>query len=1040
MSLTRGAVGRPVLTSILFLTVIALGVISYTRLSIDLMPEISFPTISVVTSYGEVGPLEMEEQVTRPLEESLAAVQGVEEITSTSSEGRSQVRVSFAWGTNLDEATNDIRDRVDRVMSRLPDDIERPQIRKFDVTAFPIVVMGISSAMNPLDLRRFAEDQVKYRLERIPGVAAADIRGGLTREIHVDLSAARLKALGLSPAQVVDALAEENRNMPAGTYDRGNLEILVRTEGEYRSLDEIRETVVASPGGTPVRVGDLARVVDSWEEVTRIDRIDGKPGLRIAINKQSGANTVGVAEAVRAEVELINRDFPQARITLLVDNSVYIRRSIASIGDALLIGGLLAVLILFFFLRSITSTLIISTAIPVSVVATFGLMHLGGLTLNIITFGGLALGIGMLVDNAIVVLENVYRHRESGADPLEAVLVGSGEVGAAIMASTLTTVVVFLPVVFMRGVSGVLYQQMALVVTFSLLCSLVVALTLVPVLSARFLRHHRPGGSDRTSLLGRIYAGSEGLLCRLEDGYGALLARALRRRTLVIAAAAVLLALSVFLVRRIGVELMPSADEGEVQVNLEMAVGTRLELSEAAVKQVEEIVRREVSEAVTVVSEVGGGGFGGGAGHTSQVRVMLTPKKERRRSSQQVADDLRKKIGSLPGVTTRVRAGQGLFLLRVGSGQADSVSVEVRGYDLAAARGLARKVEEAVRRVAGITDTRISRGEGSPEQVIRVDRARAADLGLSVSRIGGVLETAVGGTGAGAYREGGREHPIRVRLAEEDRGDLADLLDLTVVNDRGRAIPLANVVETRPREGPVRIERKDQERIITISANFTGRDLGSVIADIRRELASVTVPRDFAVLFGGDWEEQQKAFRELMIGFILAVFLVYMVMAGQFESYRDPFIILFSIPMALIGVTVTMILSKTIFSIQAFIGCIILAGIVVNNAIILVDYTNLLRRRDGLPLAEAIRLAGARRLRPILMTTLTTVLGLLPLSLGLGEGGEAQAPMARVVIGGLSSATLVTLFLIPVVYSLFEGFGRKAPGESTPVPVPPEAP
>ncbi|UCE04450.1 MAG: efflux RND transporter permease subunit, partial [bacterium] len=406
--------------------------------------------------------------------------------------------------------------------------------------------------------------------------------------------------------------------------------------------------------------------------------------------------------------------------------------------------------------------------------------------------------------------------------------------------------------------------------------------------------------------------------------------------------------------------------------------------------------------------------------HTAEVRVSLVPQKDRKRSSEEIANDLRRKLAGLPGLTVRTRAGQGLFILRMGSSQGDNINVEIRGYDLKIANELARRVDQVVQKVPGITDTRISREEGSPEQIIRIDRQKAADLGLSVNRIGTTLETAIGGTQASYYREGGKEYRILVRLSEEDRKNLADLLDLTVVNNRGEPVILRNVVDAVPLEGPVRIERKDQERIITIDANFTGRDMGSVISDIRKEFRTVPVPKDFAILFGGDYEEQQKAFRELILGFILAIFLVYMVMAGQFESWRDPFVVLFSIPMALIGITITMILTGTTFSIQAFIGCIMLAGIVVNNAILLVDYTNQLRRNEGMSLMEAITLSGSRRLRPILMTTLTTALALLPLSFGLGEGGETQAPLARVVIGGLLSSSLITLVLIPVVYSIFE--------------------
>jgi HAE1 family hydrophobic/amphiphilic exporter-1 len=777
--------------------------------------------------------------------------------------------------------------------------------------------------------------------------------------------------------------------------------------------------VVSTRQGTPIQIKDVADVTDSWEEIRQIVRIDGEPGVRISVSKQSGANTVSVAEDVNAEIDRINRDMPQIRILPLIDTSKYIRQSVNNVAMATMLGGLLAIVVLFLFLRNISSTAIIATAIPISVLATFGLMYFSGFTLNIITFGGLALGIGMLVDSAIVVLENIYRHREQGSSLKQSALDGTEEVSSAIVASVLTTIVVFVPVVFIRGMSGIMFRQMAYVVSFSLLCSLLVALTLIPMLSSKFMRLRPTGGSDR-SLLQRIYTSSEKNLKRVETQYCTMLRWALGHRRIIVSAAAGLFIISIILVRLIGVELMPSADEGEVRVDLEMAVGTRLEVIDKATLVVEDIVRREVPEMVSMLSRVGGGGWRSSGGHTAQVRITLVPRSERNRSSEEVANDLRRSLQGIPGLSVRTRAGQGLFLLRMGTSSTDNVSVEIRGYDLETAQLLAAEVDRVVQSVAGITDTRISREEGSPEQIIHIDRQRAADLGLTVSRIGEALETAIGGTQASYFRQHGKQYRIRVRLSEGDRRNLDDLLDLTVVNNRGEPVVLRNVVTTIPEEGPVRIERKDQERVITVNANFTGRDMGSVISDIRNGLKSVPVPKDFAIVFGGDYEEQQKAFRELLFGFLIAILLVYLVMAGQFESIRDPFVVLFSVPMAIVGIVITMILSNTIFSMQAFIGCIMLAGIVVNNAILLVDYTNRLRRHKGMDLMEAIGLAGSRRLRPILMTASTTVLGLLPLSFGLGEGGEAQAPLARVVIGGLISSTLITLILIPVVYSVFE--------------------
>ena len=1019
MNIAKGSVDRPILTTVIFLIIITLGIVSFFRLSIDMMPEIEYPSISVSTEYGNVGPQEVEELITRPIEEALAAVQGVEEITSTSTEGSSRVRVAFTWGTDLDVAANDIRDRVDRIMSRLPEDIERPRIYKFDISAFPILYYGISSNLNPLDLRQLVEDQVKYRLERVPGVASTTIRGGLNREIHVDLKSAQIKALGLSTDTIINALRSENRNIPAGLYEKGNMDVLIRTQGEFLSLDEIRNTVITIRDGTPIQIKDVANVEDSWEEVRDLSRINGKPGVRFAIYKQSGSNTVQVAEAANAEVTRINRDIPQIEMTPIFDQSIYIKQSIRNVGISTLTGGILAVIILFLFLRNLSSTTIIATAIPISIIATFGLVYFGGFTLNIMTFGGLALGIGMLVDSSIVVLENIYRYREQGETPVKSALIGTSEVWSAIVASTLTTLVVFLPVVFIRGISGIMFQQMAYVVAFSLFCALFVATTLVPMLASRFLRFQSAEHYKGESRLHRIYLASENTFKSVEQQYGKILQWALSHRKSVILTTLGMFIASVFLIRFVGVELMPVSDESEVRVSLEMAVGTKLEVVDQATLAVEDIIRREVPELKSMYSRIGGGGYGSSGGHTAEVRINLIPIKERKRSSEKIANDLRAVLADIPGLTARTRPGTS-FLLRLGSSTSDLISVEVRGYDLEIAQALAQKVDQIVKQVPGITDTRISREEGSPEQVIRIDRRKAADLGLTVSSIGDALETAVGGSPASYYREGGKEYRILVRLSEEDRINLNDILYYSVINNRGEPVILRNVVTTLPREGPVRIERKDQERIISINANFTGRDMGSIIADIREKLTSVPVPKDFAILFGADYEEQQEAFRELLIGLILAIALVYLVMAGQFESFRDPFIVLFSIPMALIGIVITMIMLNTTFSMQAFIGCIMLAGIVVNNAILLVDYTNQLRRNSGMELMDAIRLAGSRRLRPILMTTLTTVLGLLPLSFGLGEGGETQAPLARVVIGGLLSSTLITLVLVPVVYSIFE--------------------
>jgi hydrophobic/amphiphilic exporter-1 (mainly G- bacteria), HAE1 family len=1017
------AVKRPIFTIMVMLIVIILGGISFFRLPIDLMPNITYPVLSISTTYENASPEEVEQLITRVIEESMSAVPGVEDVSSVSAEGSSTVRMSFNWGTDLDTAANDIRDRLDRTVPLLPDDAERPRLRKFDLADFPILILGASGDLDPIHMRRIIDDQIKYRIERLPGVASLDVWGGLDREIHVDLEADKIKALGLPLDQILDKIRSENVNIPAGTLDRGNLEVMIRTPGEYTSLDELADTVIAVREGVPIQLKEIADIQDAWQKVTRIVRVNGKPGIRMSVSKQSGTNTVDVAKGVLKEIEKINQDIPQITITPIIDTSDYIQRSINNVGTSILYGGILAVIVLLLFLRNIGSTAVIATAIPISIIATFALMYFGGFTLNLMTLGGLALGIGMLVDNAIVVLENIYRMRESGVPPERAAVEGSEEVTSAIIASTLTTLVVFLPLIFVRGMSGIMFKQLSYVVAFALFCSLVVALTLVPMLASKIPTPAADNTGKKESLGRKIFRQSGRFFKGMERLYGQTLRFALDHSLLVVCGSALIFIGSLLLIPLIGYEFMPAADEGEVRVDMEGEVGTRLEIIDRASKEIEAVVVKEVPEIKNVETFVGAGGFRSRA-NTGRMRISLKPLAERSRSSEQIAADLRRRLMNVPGMKVRTRAGQGLFILRMSSGDQDRVEVEIRGHDLETANALAGHVEEVVGQVDGVTDTRISRDIGSPEELILVDRQKAADMKLTVSRIAEMLQTVLSGTRASNFREGGDEFRILVKMRDTDRMNLNELLDLTLTNADGQPVVLRNVVHIQPRSGPVVVERKNQERIITVSANTTGRDMGSILSDLRTAFHTIPVPRGFSIMLGGDYEEQQKAYSELRLSFVLALVLVYMVMACLYESLRDPLVVMFSVPLAVIGVVLMLLLTNTTFNVQTFIGCIMLGGIVVNNAILLVDHMNLLYQREGRPLREAIEEAGRRRLRPILMTAMTTMLALVPLALGLGEGGDAQAPMARAVIGGLFSSTLITLVFIPVVYSFFK---RKTP-------------
>jgi HAE1 family hydrophobic/amphiphilic exporter-1 len=1030
MSLSDFSIKRPIFVMMLTSVVILVGLVSISRLPVDLMPEIIFPTLNVSTSYENTGPEEIEELITRPIEEAMSAVPGVEEVFSVSSEGSSSVRVMFSWGVDLDAAADDVRERLDRVIGRLPEDVNRPTLRKFDPAQQPILQLGALSNLDPVQTRRIIDEQISYRIERIPGVASVDVWGGREREIQVNLYPDKIKALGLPLDLITAKIRQENIDLPAGIIERGNYEILVRIPGVYTDIEQIRDTVVATREGVTIQLKDIASVEDTFRRITRIVRINGLPGTRIAIYKQSGKNTVEVAEGVLAEIKEIQQDIPQIQLMPVSNSSQYIKNAIRNVSSAAIYGGLLAVIVLIIFLVNVRSTLVIAISIPISIIATFSLIYFGGFTLNVMTLGGLALGVGMLVDNSIVVLENIYRLLQSGDPPLKAAHLGSQEVTAAIVASTLTTIAVFLPMVFMRGMSGIMFKQLAYVVSFSLICSLVVALTLVPMLCHRLLRPTRLANPHPKKLGDRAGQLFLGFFSSLEYRYKKLLHYSLNHRRVVLGITIVLLAGSVVLIKLVGSEFMPATDEGEVRVSVEMEVGTRLNVMDEKFKMIAQILRKAVPEMESIEESFGGGGWRSGA-NTGNFTLKLSPKGKRSRSSEEIATDLRRNLAGIPGVIIRTRAsgGQMMFGMRGGGGQ-ERVQVEIRGYDLEVAEALAHQVRSIIAKVEGVTDTRVSREVGNPEELFVIDRQAAADMKLSVTQIGQFIQTVLMGTQASFFREAGREFRILVKVKDSERMGVSDILDLTLTNSDGEQVSLRNVVNTRPRRGPVRIERRDRERVVTISGEIAGRDLGSILGDARKALRSIPIPRNFSIAFTGDYEEQQKAFRELLLSIILALLLVYMLMAMLYESIRDPFIVMFSVPLAVIGVVLVLFITRTTFNVQSYIGCIMLGGIVVNNAILLVDYTNLLRRRDKMPLREAIEEAGRRRLRPILMTALTTIMAMIPLALGLGEGGEAQAPLARAVVGGLTSSTLITLLVVPVIYSLFEGLREKRTGEA----------
>jgi HAE1 family hydrophobic/amphiphilic exporter-1 len=1018
MNLARASVRRPVFTSMLTLMVLVLGMVALSRLQIDLLPSIELPTISVRTQYEGADPIVMERLVTQIVEEIVGTVPGVVEMTSNSYEGNSLVRVSFGWGTDIDTAAFDVQATLEDEISELPDDIVGPRVNKFDVDSFPVVILGISSKLEPVELTQIVEDQIRYRFSRVPGVAQVDPWGGFNRELRVELDPEKLNALGLPLNDIMDAIRDANLDLPAGKIEQGRYQVTLRAPAEFTDLEQIRNTVIERREGALVTLNQVARIKDTYEKLTRIIRVNGERGIRVAIRKQADANTVEVARRILAEVDTVNQAFPQIRITPVINQGNFIERAIINVARSVLYGGSLAVLVLLFFLRNLRSTLVISLAIPISVVATFALLYFGGFTLNLMTLGGLALGVGMMVDSSVVVLENIFRRQqEQGEAPALASVNGTGEVASAVIAGTVTTLVIFLPLIFVQGVAGVLFKELAYVIMFSLSCALLVSLSLVPMLGSRLLGQTAVStGSDWTShLAARAGTGFE----RLLNGYRDLLGLVLRRRWVTVITALVLFSASLLLLPLIGTEFIPPSDEGEVRVTGEMEVGTRLDLIDRQTRILEQKVYAAVPETVSSVVSVVTSGIRGSSNAKGQIRLSLLPATQRQRSNLEIANDLRRQLADgVPGLKIRVRAPQGQFLLERILANVEGVTVEVRGFDLDTLERLAHEVSTAIADVDGVTDVELSREAGIPQQEIRIDRAKTSDLGLSVRDVTEVIETAVAGSKAGEYRVQGNSYRILVQLEDAEKRSLDEILDLTLRTPGGELVVLRNLVESERGYGPITVERKDQQRLITVTANVAERDLGSVAADIQTRLEHIPRPLGYDLLISGNFEEQQKAFDELMISLLLALLLVYMVLASQYESLGDPLVVMLSVPLAAIGVVLTLFLTETTLNLQSAIGCIMLGGIVVNNAILLVDQAGRLHRA-GLDTNAALVEAGRRRLRPVLMTTLTTVLALLPLALGIGEGADAQAPLARAVVGGLTVSTLITLVLIPAVYSLF---------------------
>ncbi len=1032
MNLAKFALRNPITILMLVLGVVLLGFISFSKLPVDMFPDITFPSITIGTFYPGASPVDIEKTVTYPMEKAVSTVNGVKYVSSISRQGASLVTIFFNWGTNLDSAQSDVLQAVNLIHGDLPKDVQYPIIRKFDVSQISILFVAlVGGGLTEGQLYDLAYNVVEPEIEHVTNVASANVVGGKIREICVRFDRERLQAFNLSADSVISAVQQANLIIPSGDIKAGPYDYRLFTETQFSLVRPIEDIIVTNHRKLPVYIRDVAKVEDDFQEQTNIIRINGQPGVALSIQKTSGTNTIEVVDDVRKVLPRIQKMLPPGvQMIELFDQSTYIRNSIKNLQHEALIGAGLAVLVILIFLRNLRTTMIVSLAIPISIIGAFILLYFNNLSLNVFTLGGLALGVGRLVDDAIVVLENIYRHRSGGKSPEEAAIQGSGEVGLAVLASTITTIIVFLPVVFITGIAKLLFTPLALTVAFSLIASYFVSLTVIPVLSRKYLH---PEAEEvlppSPTVMDRLKWRFKGWFEEIDTGYQTFLSWSLAHRKTVVLIVVLTFLGSLPLYFFIGTEFFPSMDESQFRFVVQLPVGTRLEESVRTSARMEKIIQETIGRETKAIQV----NFGiptstrsalwsqNTGPHYGWIRARLVEPGERQLSSDALMDKLRPLImREFPGVKIFFSSG-GIVNRLISFGNEHPIDIEILGYDLKIGEKLAEEVGTIVRSTHGAKDVRISREQDYPQQNIHIDRERASLMGLSVAQVAKAVQTFINGYKASVFSDPltGNQYDITVRAQESDRTSLSDLSQIFVPNSQGRPISLDNIASINRGAGPIQIERKYQQRIIHVTANTFGRDLGSVAAEIQKKLDQIQLPPNFKINLTGAVESQQESFIALLGALLLAIALVYMVLASQFKSLLDPFIIMFSVPLGLIGVLWALFLTQTNLSVTSFMGVIMMAGIVVSNGILLVDYTNRLRGR-GLGLEEAVVLGGRTRLRPILMTTLCTILGLIPMAIGLGEGSESNAPMAIAVIGGLSVSTLLTLVFIPTLYAIFE--------------------
>ncbi len=1023
MNLPELAVRRPVTIFMVYLAIALFGLLAITRTPIDLYPDMEFPNLAVITLYPGAGSEDIENDVTKPLEDAVATVSGIDKISSVSQSNMSVVMAEFEWGTNLDEVSNDIRSAIEMARDDLPSGAETPRLLKLSADMAPVVVLAISADESYESLNYLVENEIGDKLRRVPGVAMVSAMGGPKRQIEVRIDPQRLQAYGISLEQIASVLEAENLDFPVGTIDQGNSEIAIRVPAELDELNELERIVVGHQMGSLVYLGDVGDVVDGFADQTMQARSNNRPGVVVYMQKQSGANSVEVASAIKAEIERIKPTLPEdIEIELPMDSSESITNSLRTLTTAVGYGFLAVLLVVLIFLRRFRSTLVVGVTIPVSFLVVIIFMNAMGYSFNSISLMSLAIAIGMVVDAAVVVLENITRHIEAGERVSEASIFAPSEVAQALMASALTTIAVFIPMIFVSGIVGIMFNQLALIIVVTIAASLLVALTLTPALTSTFMRRSFDAGRSRSK---GFFEAGERVFRRVEAWYSGRLKAALARKGRVVLVSVLIFAGTMLLTGSLGTEFYPQEDGGYVSAIIELAPGTRLERTVEVMSGVSEWVEANMPEREHYFFRAGQteSGFAALMGekegpNVAEVGVKLVKKGERERSSFEMAEEFRQYLNTIPGVLSLEVTGEdpmsGAF------GGAAAIEVEVYGDDLAELNQAAEDVRDAIRTIEGTRDVRLDRGEPLEELHVIVDREKAASVGLNTAIVASALRSQVYGLEATRFSGEGEEWEIHLRATEEGRDSAEDILALPITTLTGQTVTLSAVADLVPGTGPTVINRLNQQRIVTVLSDLHGTSLNVVKPKIEAAIAELDLPPTIDVAFGGDIEEQAESFQDLTLLLVLAIALVYIVMAAQFESFRGPFIIMFSIPFAFVGVIWAFLLTGTTLNMVSFMGMIMLMGIVVNNAIVFVDYTNIMRKR-GQSVHEALMTAGERRLRPVLMTASTTMFGMLPLALSRGEGAESWNPLGIAMIGGLFVSTAVTLVFVPVLYGIFEG-------------------